>query len=214
MTTCSLTLQPYGKPSFTIGVSENDGRKSSIEQAITKSSDICVFSDLSYEFVLTCEETIAAQDVNVYINDVHEPSVYNNGRITFPGDGSSVRRIFMDCYGFVQISLIVSDNSGNKHQYTSEYLPVLVRRGELNDAVKAMVNYVYSNQEILLLNGEPKAKSPANLKEMGYQISLLRLSLLKRLQLFTRVALAILKLIVASRLIKWRKLIGLSIYSI
>ena len=169
MTTCSLTLQPYGKPSFTIGVSENDGRKSSIEQAITKSSDICVFSDLSYEFVLTCEETIAAQDVNVYINDVHEPSVYNNGRITFPGDGSSVRRIFMDCYGFVKISLIVSDNSGNKHQYTSEYLPVLVRRGELNDAVKAMVNYVYSNQEILLLNGEPKAKSPANLKEMGYQ---------------------------------------------
>lgn len=128
MTTCSLTLQPYGKPSFTIGVSENDGRKSSIEQAITKSSDICVFSDLSYEFVLTCEETIAAQDVNVYINDVHEPSVYNNGRITFPGDGSSVRRIFMDCYGFVEISLIVSDNSGNKHQYTSEYLPVLVRR--------------------------------------------------------------------------------------
>ena len=95
--------------------------------------------------------------------------MYNNGRITFPGDGSSVRRIFMDCYGFVEISLIVSDNSGNKHQYTSEYLPVLVRRGELNDAVKAMVNYVYSNQEILLLNGEPKAKSPANLKEMGYQ---------------------------------------------
>ena len=45
----------------------------------------------------------------------------------------------------------------------------MVRHGELNNAVKAMVNYVYSNQELLLLNGEPKAKNPANLKESGYQ---------------------------------------------
>lgn len=169
MTTCSLTLQPYGKPSFSIEVSENDGRKSSIEQIITKSPDVCVFSDLSYEFALSCEETIVVQNVNVYINDVHEPSVYNNGRIMFPGGGSSDRRIFMDCYGFVEISLVVSDIDGNEYQYTSEYLPVLVRRGELNNAVKAMVNYVYSNQELLLLNGEPKAKNLANLKESGYQ---------------------------------------------
>ena len=169
MTTCSLTLQPYGKPSFFIFLSEHDRRKSSIEQIITKSPDVCVFSDLSYEFALSCEETIVVQDVNVYINDVHEPSVYNNGRIMFPGGGSSDRRIFMDCYGFVEISLVVSDNDGNEYQYTSEYLPVLVRRGELNNAVKAMVNYVYSNQELLLLNGEPKAKNPANLKESGYQ---------------------------------------------
>ena len=151
MTTCSLTLQPYGKPSFSIEVLENDGRKSSIEQIITKSPDVCVFSDLSYEFALSCEETIVVQDVNVYINDVHEPSVYSNGRIMFPGGGSSDRRIFMDCYGFVEISLVVSDNDGNEYQYTSEYLPVLVRHGELNNAVKAMVNYVYSNQELLLL---------------------------------------------------------------
>ena len=169
MTTCSLTLQPYCKPSFSIELSENYRRKSSIEQIITKSPDVCVFSDLSYEFALSCEETIVVQDVNVYINDVHEPSVYNNGRIMFPGGGSSDRRIFMDCYGFVEISLVVSDNDGNEYQYTSEYLPVLVRRGELNNAVKAMVNYVYSNQELLLLNGEPKAKNPANLKESGYQ---------------------------------------------
>lgn len=169
MATCSLTLQPYGKPSFSVELSENDERKNSIEQIITKSSDVCVFSDLSYEFALSCEETITIQDVNVYINDVYEPSVFNNGRIMFPGGGSSDRRIFMDCYGFVEISLVVSDTDGKEYQYTTEYLPVLVRRGELNNAVKAMVNYVYSNQELLLFNGEPKAKSPANLKESGYQ---------------------------------------------
>lgn len=169
MATCSLTLQPYGKPSFSVRLSENDGRKSTIEQIITKSPDICVFSDLTYEFALSCDETIAIQDVTVYINDVHEPSVYNNGRIMFPCGGPSDRRIFMDCYGFVEISLVISDADGKEYQYTTEYLPVLVRRGELNNAVKAMVNYVYANQELLLLNGEPKAKSPANLKENGYQ---------------------------------------------
>lgn len=169
MATCSLTLHPYGKQPFSVGLSENDGRKGSIEQIITKASDVCIFSDLSYEFVLSCEETSSAREVDVYINDVYEPSVYNNGRILFPDKRTSDRRIFMDCYGFVEITLVVYDTDGNEHQYSTEYLPVLVRRGELNDAVKAMVSYVYSNQESLLLNGEPRARNPANLKESGYQ---------------------------------------------
>ncbi|MCD8012576.1 MAG: DUF2357 domain-containing protein [Lachnospiraceae bacterium] len=169
MATCLLTLRPFHKPSFSVRMSENDGKKRSIEQIITKSPDVCVFSDLSYEFAFSCEESIVVQDVNVYINDVYEQSVYNDGLIMFPGEISGNRRIFMDCYGFVEISLVVSDADGNEYQYTTEYLPVLVRRGELNNAVKAMVNYVYSNQELLLLNGEPKAKNLANLKESGYQ---------------------------------------------
>lgn len=169
MATCSLTLLPYGKASFSVVLSENDGRKSSIEQIITKSPELYIFSDLSYEFTLLCEETIIVQNVNVYINDVHEPSVYNNGRILFPSRDLGDRRIFMDCFGFVEISIVIFDINGNKHQYATEYMPVLVRRGELNNAVKAMINYVYSNQEQLLLNGEPRAKSPANLKESGYQ---------------------------------------------
>ena len=72
-------------------------------------------------------------------------------------------------YGFVEITLVVYDTDGIERHYSTEYLPVLVRRGELNDAVKAMVSYVYSNQESLLLNGEPRARNPANLKERGYQ---------------------------------------------
>ena len=169
MATCSLTLHPYGKQPFSVGLSENDGRKGSIEQIITKTTDVCIFSDLSYEFALSCGETSPVREVDVYINDVYEPSIYNNGQILFPNKSTSDRRIFMDCYGFVEITLVVYDTDGIEHQYSTEYLPVLVRRGELNDAVKAMVSYVYSNQELLLLNGEPKAKNPANLKESGYQ---------------------------------------------
>ena len=169
MSTCSLTLHPYGKQPFSVGLSENDRRKGSIEQIITKTTDVCIFSDLSYEFALSCGETSPVREVDVYINDVYEPSIHNNGRILFPNKSTSDRRIFMDCYGFVEITLVVHDTDGVEHQYSTAYLPVLVRRGELNDAVKAMVSYVYSNQELLLLNGEPKARNPTNLKESGYQ---------------------------------------------
>ncbi len=169
MTSWSLTFHPYGKKSFSVELSENDRRKGSIEQIITKETDMCIFSDLSYEFFLSCEETSSIRDVDIYINDMYEPSVYNNGCILFPNKSTSDRRIFIDCYGFVQITLVVYDSDGVEHQYYTEYLPVLVRRGELNDAVKAMVSYVYSNQESLLLNGEPMARNPANLKEGGYQ---------------------------------------------
>lgn len=169
MATCALTLHPYGKQPFSVGLSENDSRNGSIEQLLTNATDICVFSDLSYEFTLSYRETSSVRDIDVYINDVHEPSVYNNGRILFPNKSTSDRRIFMDCYGFVEITLVIHDTDDTEHQYSTEYIPVLVRRGELNNAVKAMASYVYSKQESLLLNGEPRAKNAANLKESGYQ---------------------------------------------
>ena len=89
MDTCSLTLHPYGKQPFSVGLSENDGRKGSIEQIITKTTDVCIFSDLSYEFALSCGETSSVREVDVYINDVYEPSIYNNGRILFPNKSTS-----------------------------------------------------------------------------------------------------------------------------
>ncbi len=166
---CSLTLQPYGKQSFTVDLSESSGRRGSIEQIIERSIDRYIFSDLSYEFILLCESQADVQEVSVYINDVYEPSVYENGKIMFPGKGASDKRIFIDCYGFVEISLDIYQADGSQCQYVTDFLPVLVRRGELNNAVKDMVNYVYSNQELLLLNGEPKATNPTNMKESGYQ---------------------------------------------
>ena len=169
MDICSLTLQPFNKQSFSVSLSKNDEQKGRVERIISKTSDIYIFSDLSYEFTLPSESLSSIKNVDVYINDVYEPSVYNNGKITFPNKGIGERRIFIDCYGFVEIHLVVLDSEGIEHRYTTDFLPILVRHNELNDAVKAMVSYVYSHQEMLLLNGEPKAKNIANLKEHGYQ---------------------------------------------
>lgn len=164
-----LMLHPYGRQPFSVRVSESDGRRDFIRQRITKTEEAVVFSDLSYEFSLLCEETTCVHNIAVYINDVCVPSIYQNGRILFPNRSTSDRRIFMDCYGFVEITLVVCDAEGIEYQYSTDYMPVLVQRGEMNAAVKAMVEFVSSNQESLLFQGEARAKNTANLKECGYQ---------------------------------------------
>ena len=54
---------------------------------------------------LNCEDLNRIADVRVYVNDVLESSVYNNGRIYFPSRGISNRRIFLDCYGYAELSI-------------------------------------------------------------------------------------------------------------
>ena len=170
MTTCSLTIIPYGRQPFTVGLLENDGRQGGMEKIIKNSSGANgVFSDLSYELVLNHKSIDKVQSIRVYINDAYEPSTYSNGRISFPDRATSDRRIFSDCYGYVEISLTLVMDDGNEHNLFADYLPVLVRRGRLNNAVKAMAAYVYSHQENLLLNGPPKPRNLAGLKEHGYK---------------------------------------------
>ena len=170
MTTCSLTIIPYGKQPFTVGLLENDGHQGGMEKIVQNSSSAnSVFSDLSYELVLNHESIDKIQSVRVYINDAYEPSTYSRGRIYFPDRATSDRRIFLDCYGYVEISLTLVMDDGNEQTLFTEYLPVLVRRGQLNNAVKSMVAYVYSHQENLLLNGAPKPRNLAGLKADGYK---------------------------------------------
>ena len=118
---------------------------------------------------LNCEDLNRIADVRVYVNDVLESSVYNNGRIYFPSRGISNRRIFLDCYGFAELSITLILVDGQECTLNSEYLPILVRREELNNSVEAMARFVYSNQEWLLLNGELKPKKTSGLKENGYR---------------------------------------------
>ena len=168
---CSLTLYPFEKQPFIVELSESNGKATALEHIIenTANNNISIFSDLIYEFELNCADQERIVNVRVYINDAFEPSAYLNGRISFPGHGSSNRRIFLDCYGFVSLSLVVIFDNGQERTLNSEYLSVLVRRGELNDSVKAMVNFVYLNQESLFLNGEPRPKIPSDLKESKYR---------------------------------------------
>ncbi len=170
MERCSLTLVPYGKPRMSIAMTNTEIKQSQIDCIIEQTdSKKSIYSDLSYEFTIEGVDLSKIEGVYVYVNDCYESCSYNNGVIRFPGGGGSDRRIFMDCYGYVEITLNIQLNDGSELNLYSEYLPVLVKKGQLNDSVKAMAQYVYSNQEDLLLNGDPKPRDLASLKEKGSQ---------------------------------------------
>ena len=169
MSTESLTVLPYGKLSFTIELTEDDGHRGIVERIIRSSTDsISIFSDLSYEFTLNCDNMSEIEDVRVFINDTFEPSVFTDGKITFPENGNRYKKIFLDCYGFVELGIALLFRDGHERDLFSEHIPVLVRRGELNSSIKAMVDFVYEHQESLLLNGEPKPRDMTGLKANGY----------------------------------------------
>lgn len=169
MECCSLTLAPYGKPRMSIAMTNVDVKQSQFDRVLEQiDSQKNIYSDLSYEFCLDGVDLSQIDSVCVYINDCYENCSYENGIIRFPGRRSSDRRIFIDCYGFAEIALTLQLKDGSEISFRSEYLPVLVKKGQLNDSVKAMAQYVYSNQEDLLLNGDPKPHDLASLKEHGY----------------------------------------------
>lgn len=170
MERCSLSLAPYGKPKISVALTSTENRQSNYERIIEQTdSQKSIYSDLSYIFTIEGSDISQIDGVTVYINDCEESCSYDNGVICFPGRSASDRRIFLDCYGFVEISIDFRMKDGTEILLRSEYLPVLVKRGHLNDSVKAMAQYVYSHQEDLLLNGDPKPRDMASLKEQGYQ---------------------------------------------
>lgn len=135
MERCSLTLAPYGKPRMSIAMTNAEIKQSQIDRIIEQTdSKKSIYSDLSYEFIIDGVDLSTIEGVYVYVNDCYESCSYNNGVIRFPGRGGSDRRIFMDCYGFVEITLNIQLNDGSELNLRSEYLPVLVKKGQLNDS--------------------------------------------------------------------------------
>lgn len=170
---CSLDLISHGKGSFRIFLSESDREQGSVERIINNfSARNGIFADLSYKFILNTKG-FAIKGVHVYVNDSYEYSTYNNdnGEICFPAKGKDIgdRKIFLDCYGFVELTLSLVLDDDTEKMWFSDYLPVLVKKGELNDSVEAMVKYICNHQETLLFNGVPKPKNMVGLKDGEYK---------------------------------------------
>lgn len=165
-----LTLIPFKKNAFKIELFENNVNFVNVDDLLQHSNkEVCVFSDISYEFFLDYENETNVKDVNVYINDEYEQSIYKNGRIYFPSNSASGKRIFLECYGFVEICIKLILNDGRVIYFYTEYLPVLVQKNELNNSIKSMINYLYSHQDLFLFNGISKSKNIADFKENKYR---------------------------------------------
>ncbi|MBR6769822.1 MAG: hypothetical protein IKM28_01005 [Lachnospiraceae bacterium] len=168
MRECCLTLLPYGRQPFSICLSLQEDESSREVMRELPADSPGIFSDLSYELLLNDNESSAIQEVQVYVNDMYEPSIFHQGKICFPGSKISDRRIFLDCYGFVKLRLIFIREDGSQSHFCSDYLPVLVKQGQLNESVKAMVSYVYQHQELLFLEGG-RIKNPSDFREGNHR---------------------------------------------
>lgn len=166
---------------FNIGLVINNN---DFETEIAESS-FAVCSDCAYKFKIDCEQLCAVsdikvkeiEDIHVFINNVeveHEKCRWNKkGEICFTKDNTS--RLFIDCFGYVRITLVLELSNETELRLYSQYLPVLVRVVDeenntivLNEAVKEMAAYVYKNNNLFLFNnGNMKSKDMANLDPSG-----------------------------------------------
>ena len=124
-----------------------------------------VFSDYKYRAQLVnIDERISnlvflLNGKNVEIN--YSPE---NGMIAFQ-DFSFGQRIFLECYGFAQITIAFDDEQGNRQIRETEYIQVMVRKGRQNESVRRMTEYVYKQDFELLNGGRTLPKDASGLKE-------------------------------------------------
>ena len=124
-----------------------------------------VFNDYKYHAqIANCNESIS--NLIFLLNGKKIGITYSpdSGMITFQ-DYSFGQRIFLECYGFVQITVIFDDAQGNQHVRDTEYIHVLVRKGRQNDSVRRMTEYVYKRNADLLNGDRTLPKDVSGLKK-------------------------------------------------
>jgi hypothetical protein len=162
----SLVLLPHSRPAMIVPLFADVGEPLTIDD-VSESTN-AIFSDLTYTAQVIGLEADSIDQIQFYVNGDPVDCVIRSGNIYFPiKNGMGQQRIFLDCYGFVDISIVISLKTGEEIHLHTGYIAVLVHKGALNDSVRAMVEYVYTHQEELLLNGEARAKDYADLRDGG-----------------------------------------------
>lgn len=120
-----------------------------------------VYSDKKYiiKLVGDCSNIL---ETALFVNGFDTEARYYNGELKISDDKS---RVFIDTFGFVQLSLSVTYNDNSHNVYYSEFLNVMIKENYLNQSIRKMADYIYINQEKLLLDDKMKALDNANLKE-------------------------------------------------
>ena len=124
-----------------------------------------VFNDYKYraQLVNNCSEIsnlvflLNGQEIGI----TYSP---DDGMISFQ-DYSFGQRIFLECYGFAQITIIFDDKCGNQQIRDTEFMHVLVHKGSQNDSVRRMTEYVYEQNAELLNGNRTIPKDISGLKE-------------------------------------------------
>ncbi len=163
MEVSKLLLYPYSK-----GPQEFDLYPHRLESSIVdtlQTTEDYVFNNYEYCAKLQCDNPQMITNFKFYLNNTLLATEYNpdDGNITFC-DASYGSKPFLECYGYVQLTVMFSAEGKNFH-YNTNYIPVLVRKGKQNDSVQRMTEYVYRHDESLLFSNDQLPKNAAGIKE-------------------------------------------------
>lgn len=159
-----LSLYPYFQAEQLIHLTPFSGnRDKSIQQ------NAYVFSNLSYSAKIESVDISLYKSINFYINgNIVDIDIDSEGSIRF-NDSVHKERIFMDCFGYVQLAVCLIDNDDNEQTYFSDYISILVKKGTQNDSIKRMTNYIFDNQESFLFSHKQRSNDFSDLKESNYK---------------------------------------------
>lgn len=140
-----------------------------------------VFNDYKYcAQIVNCHEDIKNLVFLLNGKEIGVSYAPDTGMIFFQ-DYSFGQRIFLECYGFVQITIIFDDSQGNHQIRDTEYIHVLVRKGRQNDSVRRMTEYVYLQNADLLHGDRTLPKDISGLKESARKTIESHILLLKQI---------------------------------
>lgn len=131
----------------------------------TNAASSYVFNDYKYRAqLINADEGIT--NLVFLLNGKHIKINYSpdSGMIRFQ-DFSFSERIFLECYGFAQITIIFDDAQGNHQVKETEYINVMVRKGRQNDSIRRMTEYVYRQNSDLLNSKQTFPKDASGLKD-------------------------------------------------
>lgn len=179
MLKCILELIAYQRLPIQVNMYQHDGLLYT-EQEQNMEKDCFVFSDLSYEANLKLSENKLIENLEFYINDqLYNISLVNSNKIIF-NDDSYGNRPFLECYGFVQFTVILNCKD-ETIIFKSKYLPVLVPRAKNNVSIKHMAEYVYNHAEDLLYTKQVMSRTFMGLKNSQFRSLESRLYLLNEI---------------------------------
>ena len=164
MSSYLLTLSPYKKPPIFVKLYPTVGERLTSSKSLHFSENL--YADLTYDARLQCKDLDKIQNIRFYVNDELKECNFVGGEISFP---SNDRRIFLETYGFLDITIVIEYDYGTQVKLRSNYISVLVKPGTLNDNVQAMTNYVYQNQHNFLLRGDSRHRKTTTQQNSTYK---------------------------------------------
>lgn len=167
---CRLTLQPKLGKDVDIILTEV------VENNIFSTTKSCgvVYSNKEYSVKIDFDKEIG--NVKFYVNDILRNSYYCNGKISFNDDNYLKNRIFLNYFGYVNITILIETYDKN-YKFYSRYLDVAVRENISSDIIRKMIKYIFENSQKYLFKEDDKVKNFADVgksenKNLNTEISM------------------------------------------